>query len=103
MSANTSRSALDEALILSRLESLIDPEVGINVVDLGLIENIAFPAPDTVKVTMLVTSPGCPLRDTLARGAHNLLSAVPGIREVEVEVADEPAWTPHRIRPGALD
>lgn len=95
-------SAEQKESVLRALASIVDPEIGINIVDLGLIESIALPDPHSVVIEMLVTSPGCPLRETLAHGATEVLLAMPGIRHAEVRIVEHPAWNPRRIRPGAL-
>lgn len=89
--------------VRARLRALIDPEIGLNVVDLGLVHTIAVNPAGAVRVELLVTAPGCPLKDTLCDGATRLVSSLPGVTAADVCIVDEPAWHPGRIAPGALD
>ena len=82
------------------LRDVYDPELGINIVDLGLIYGIEV-AGDQVKVTMTLTTRGCPLHDSMARGAKAAVERIPGVSQAEVEVVWEPAWTPDRLSPAA--
>ncbi len=78
------------------LRRVVDPELGVNVVDLGLIYGIAV-ADGAVKVTMTLTAPGCPLAATLVRGVEEAARSVPGVVRAEVEVVWSPPWSPDRI------
>jgi metal-sulfur cluster biosynthetic enzyme len=94
---------ITEQQVLERLRSLLDPELGLNVVDLGLVESIRIEDNGQVFLSMLVTSPGCPLRETLRMGAFYLLSAMEGITKAHVEVVDHVTWTSDRIAPEVID
>jgi metal-sulfur cluster biosynthetic enzyme len=83
------------------LRHVIDPELGYNIVDLGLIYNVALRESGTVTVTMTTTTPGCPATGYLRQGAINSVSQVPGVRVVEVELTYEPRWTPEMMSPEA--
>ncbi|MBI2265683.1 MAG: metal-sulfur cluster assembly factor [Armatimonadetes bacterium] len=85
---------------LQHLSSVLDPELGINVVDLGLIEDIRFQE-GSIHVLMLVTTPGCPMQETLAQAVKGALEGRPGVDAVRVTVLSEPMWTPARISSGA--
>jgi uncharacterized protein involved in response to NO len=88
----------DPEAVLEALKSCYDPEVPVNVVDLGLVYGVLVR--DTyARVTMSMTSPGCPAADMLADSVARALTGVDGIDAVDVEVVDEPAWTPDRITP----
>jgi metal-sulfur cluster biosynthetic enzyme len=80
------------------LRQVLDPEAGLNIVDLGLIYGIEAPD-DAVTVTMTFTSPGCPAGQMLADAARQVIEAIPGVRSVAVEITFEPAWTPDSISP----
>ena len=97
---------LSEADILTALRDCYDPEVKLNLVDLGLIYGIATgPDPDStrawprqwVKVTMTLTTPQCPARGLIFELVNNRLSGIPDIGKVEVDLVWEPKWTAHRI------
>jgi metal-sulfur cluster biosynthetic enzyme len=82
--------------VMAALESCYDPEVPVNIVDLGLVFDVLVRG-DYARVTMGMTSPGCPASDMLEADVRKALRAVDGIDMVDVEVVDEPAWTPARM------
>ncbi|HEU0168114.1 MAG TPA: metal-sulfur cluster assembly factor [Chloroflexota bacterium] len=88
---------INEAAVLEALKEVIDPELGINVVDLGLIYDIAIDGSD-VLITMTLTTPGCPLHESIAEAVDEVVRLmVPGAGAVEVELVWDPPWTPDRI------
>jgi len=84
---------LTDELVLETLRQVIDPEIGCNIVDLGLIYRYAFKA-GKLTVTMTLTTPGCPMHDSIAEGVKNILLTLDGVNEVEVEVVWDPPWHP---------
>lgn len=97
---------LSEADILTALRDCFDPEVKLNLVDLGLIYAVETgPDPDStpawprqwVKVTMTLTTPQCPASGLIFEQVHNRLAGIADIGKVEVDLVWEPKWTPHRI------
>jgi len=84
---------LTDELVLETLRQVIDPEIGCNIVDLGLIYRYAFQA-GKLTVTMTLTTPGCPMHDSIAEGVKNILLTLDGVTEVEVEVVWNPPWHP---------
>ncbi|WP_438448240.1 metal-sulfur cluster assembly factor [Gorillibacterium sp. sgz5001074] len=78
------------------LKSVIDPELGINIVDLGLVYDVSE-ANGRVYVQMTLTTQGCPLHDTMVGGVKAALLAQPSVREVEVDLVWSPAWTPEHM------
>jgi metal-sulfur cluster biosynthetic enzyme len=84
---------INDAEVLATLRQVIDPELGCNVVDLGLIYNVAVAGPK-VTVVMTLTTPGCPMSESMARGAQNALLGLEGVEEVEVELTWDPPWHP---------
>jgi metal-sulfur cluster biosynthetic enzyme len=83
------------------LRELIDPEIGINVVDLGMIGEVVVTRDGAVVVEVKPTTPGCPMHDALAAGVQRLIGQLPGVSAVEVHFVYEPPWTPDRIAPEA--
>jgi metal-sulfur cluster biosynthetic enzyme len=75
------------------LTAVIDPELNVNIVDLGLIYDITIEE-GNVKVVMTLTTPGCPLHTMMTNGVRSALSGVEGIKNVEVEVVWSPPWSP---------
>jgi metal-sulfur cluster biosynthetic enzyme len=94
--------------ILTALHDCFDPEVKLNLVDLGLICDVSIePDPHStpalprqrVKITMTLTTPQCPASGLIFEQVHNRLASIPQISKVEVDLVWEPKWTPHRISP----
>lgn len=83
-------------------ENVYDPELNINVVDLGLIYNIEVSDENDVKITMTLTTPGCPLHSSIERGVRYCLQDMEEIRNLDVDLVWEPAWTPERMSPDAM-
>lgn len=92
--------ALDEAVLRDALYDVIDPELGYNIVDLGLIYGIALDG-GLVDVTMTMTTPGCPAQDYIVGGVEHRLGEVGGVTGVFVTVVWEPAWSPKKMSPEA--
>jgi metal-sulfur cluster biosynthetic enzyme len=84
---------LDEAKVLEALRQVIDPELGCNLVDLGLIYDVKIDG-GMVQVTMTVTTPGCPMHDSLRSGVHNALLSLEEVTDAKVELVFEPPWHP---------
>ena len=84
---------LNEALVLDTLRLVIDPELGCNIVDLGLIYSVAIAGND-VRVIMTLTSPGCPMHESLRWGAQNALLQLEAVNTAEVEIVFDPPWNP---------
>jgi metal-sulfur cluster biosynthetic enzyme len=84
---------LNEETILETLRQVIDPEIGCNIVDLGLVYRIACTG-GKLTVTMTLTTPGCPMHDSIAEGVKNILLTLDGVTNVEVEVVWDPPWHP---------
>jgi metal-sulfur cluster biosynthetic enzyme len=84
---------LDESTVLQALRQVIDPELGCNLVDLGLIYDVKIDS-GVVQVTMTVTTPGCPMHESLRLGVQNALLALDGVTVAEVELVFDPPWHP---------
>ncbi|WP_435921126.1 metal-sulfur cluster assembly factor [Paenibacillus sp. DYY-L-2] len=83
-------------LIREWLKEVYDPELGVNIVDLGLVFDIRDQG-NSVFVQMTLTTPGCPMHDTIVGGVRRVLEEQLGINEVEVELVWEPRWSPHMM------
>ncbi len=83
----------NEQLIFAALRQVIDPEIGCNIVDLGLVYSVAFDA-GKVRVTMTLTTPGCPMHESISWGVKNALMNLEGISDVEVDIVWDPPWNP---------
>lgn len=89
--------------ILEELKTVIDPELGINVVDLGLIYDINIDEENNVDINMTLTTPGCPLHDSITSGVRFVLEALEEVNKVNVNLVWEPAWSPDRMNRNARD
>lgn len=96
----TQAPALDDAAVLEALRDVFDPELGENVVDLGLVEAIAI-EPGHLRVTLLPTSVTCPMADLLLDDAQEALERLGARHGIDTEaVMDwEGAWDPQRLSP----
>ncbi|UNK19231.1 metal-sulfur cluster assembly factor [Paenibacillus sp. N3/727] len=82
--------------ILDRLREVYDPELGINIIDLGLVYEVRC-AQEEVCVVMTLTTPGCPMHDMMVSGVESALSELPDVADVHVQVVWEPQWTPEMM------
>jgi metal-sulfur cluster biosynthetic enzyme len=83
--------------IYAALHMVDDPELGINIVDLGLIYGVQMREDGFVTITMTLTTPGCPMHASLADGVGAALSQVPGVTGGEIHLVWEPRWTPDML------
>jgi metal-sulfur cluster biosynthetic enzyme len=90
-----------EAAVIDALRGVIDPEIGLDVVSLGLVYGVTFDADGDATVRMTMTTPACPLGEVIAEDAVNAARAVDGVGEVRVELVWDPPWTPDRMSPEA--
>jgi metal-sulfur cluster biosynthetic enzyme len=82
--------------VTDALRGVIDPELGLSVVELGLIYGIVVTG-GAVEVTMTLTARGCPLHDVMAEWVRAAVRRVPGVERVEVRLTFDPPWTPERM------
>ena len=83
--------------IVERLQDVYDPEIPVNVYDLGLIYNIVIDENNNVHITMTLTSPTCPVADYVIEMVREAAQDAPGVNDVEVELTFEPRWTPEMV------
>ena len=81
------------------LRKVKDPELGLNIVDLGLVYDITVNASNDIHVDMTLTSPGCPAGPQIMTDVEQVLQALPGAGDVELNLVWSPYWTPERIEP----
>ena len=86
-----------EGLIRKALKKIYDPEIPMNIVDLGLIYGLDFAPEDQVTVRMTMTGPGCPVAGILAEEVKTAVETVPGVKGAKVEVVWEPPWGPDKM------
>ncbi len=80
------------------LKDVFDPELGYNIVDLGLVYNVEI-VDTTVTVTMTMTTPGCPASDMIQGGVRHRLEQVLGVDEIIIDLVWDPPWSPHSMTP----
>ena len=91
----------DEESVRDALREVNDPEVGMNIVDLGLVYDVEV-SPVRVRVTMTMTSPTCPMGDYLVDSVRDAVRrAAPEVPDVEVKLVWDPPWTPERMNEDA--
>jgi len=90
--------ALSEDQVRLALRRVKDPEIGLNIVDLGLIYDVSLDGAD-VNVDMSLTSPGCPAGPQILHEAEEQLRSLRGVGGVNVNLVWSPPWTPERIEP----
>jgi metal-sulfur cluster biosynthetic enzyme len=91
---------VSEADVLAALQTVYDPELGLDIVSLGLIYDIKIHE-DTVQVLMTLTTPGCPMHDAIGIGAEWTLKQLPGINNVEIQLTWDPPWDPSHMSEAA--
>ena len=82
--------------VMKVLKQCYDPEIGINVVDLGLIYDVQVKN-DKVNIKMTLTTPGCPMHSFLTQNVQDKVKDVKGVKEVKVDLIWDPPWTPDRM------
>jgi metal-sulfur cluster biosynthetic enzyme len=95
-----SATQTDEIAAIEALRQVIDPEIGYNIVDLGLVYSVVI-ADGIAKVKMTLTTPGCPMHDSIADGVKNALLNLEGIADAEVKLVWDPPWHPSMISEAA--
>lgn len=92
---------IDRKLIADRLKLVLDPELGMNIVDLGLVYDIAC-SEESVEVRISMTTMGCPMSRYILKCVENVLSKIPGVVNYNVHVIWHPAWDRRMIDPSLL-
>ena len=82
------------------LKQIIDPEIGLNIADLGLVYDVTVDS-GQVEVKMTLTSPGCPVGPQILNGVKVVLEDLDGVDAVNVELVWEPFWSPEKMNPEA--
>jgi len=86
--------------VMNALRNCYDPEIPVNIVDLGLVYNVAIDE-DNVKVRMTLTTMGCPAHAYLMHQVQTEIEKIPGVKKAEVEIVWDPPWTPDKMNPEA--
>ena len=81
------------------LRAVKDPELGLNIIDIGLVYDVTVSDAGQAHVTMTLTSPGCPAGAEIMEDVRQTIADLEGVTGVEVELVWEPYWTPERMDP----
>jgi FeS assembly SUF system protein len=87
--------------IVQAISTVFDPEIPVNIWELGLIYDVAVDAAHTAVITMTLTAPGCPAAQSLPSEVASKVKAVPGVADAKVDVVWEPGWTKDRMSDAA--
>src|ERR1043166_5631239 len=89
--------------IRQALRQVKDPELDMNIVDLGLVYDVEVDdgggVGGLVRITMTLTSPGCPAGPMITNDIYKVVRAIDGVKDVDIDIVWEPYWTPDRIDP----
>ncbi|MFI5210551.1 MAG: metal-sulfur cluster assembly factor [Gemmatimonadales bacterium] len=88
-----------EESIRKALRQVRDPELNLNIIDIGLVYGVSVAENGDVKVTMTLTSPGCPAGPEIVGDVKRTVEELEGVGAAEVEIVWEPYWTPERMDP----
>lgn len=88
--------------IVLTLKNIYDPEIPVNIYDLGLVYDIDFDPSGTVAITMTLTAPNCPMADQLVEDVNREVAKVKGVKSVEVTLTFEPVWDKSMMSEEAL-
>ena len=99
--------AIAEDKVHEALKQVIDPELFVNIVDLGLIYDVTLEQQEdgktNVSIDMTMTSPACPAGPQLVANSKSVVGQIEGVGEVEIKIVMDPAWTPDRMTEDAKD
>jgi FeS assembly SUF system protein len=87
--------------IVEALKTVFDPEIPVNIYELGLIYDIDIQADGAVQVKMTLTSPGCPVAGSLPGEVQAKVAGVPGVTSAEIDLVWDPAWNPSMMSEAA--
>ncbi|HLG37575.1 MAG TPA: PqqD family peptide modification chaperone [Nitrososphaera sp.] len=96
-------TAVTEDQVYSALKKCMDPEIPVNVVDLGLIYGVKVDQGKDVDIRMTMTTRGCPLHDTLVSDVKRYVGKIPGIGNIGVEIVWDPPWTLEKMDPAVRE
>ncbi len=94
---NATEREATRAHIYEALHTVFDPELGVNVIDLGLVYGIELDEDGYVTIAMTLTTPGCPMHESISDGVGAAMQDIPGLTGGEIRLVWEPAWEPSRM------
>jgi FeS assembly SUF system protein len=96
-----SSGPVTEEQIIEVLKGCFDPEIPVNIYELGLVYGIAISAEGKVEITMTLTTPACPVAGSLPGEVEAKIRALPGVRDVKVDLVWDPVWNPNMMTEAA--
>lgn len=84
-------------IIRETLRAVVDPELHLNIVDLGLVYEIAEPSEGHIEITMTLTTPGCPVGSAMMQAVRRVVQSLPDVREATVNLTFDPRWSTEMI------
>ena len=94
---NSNKNKIELSEVIKFLETIYDPEIPVNIYDLGLIYDIKLLQDNDIKIKMSLTAPGCPVAGEMPGLVANTIANIPEVGLIEVELVWEPAWTKDRM------
>ena len=91
------QATLTREVVLDALKNVYDPEIPVNIVDLGLVYDVQVKNDSDIYVQMTLTFPGCGMGPFIAQQAEWAIQEIDGVEDVEIEMVFEPAWSPELI------
>jgi len=91
-------AVLSAETVRQALRQVKDPELDMNIVDLGLVYDVEV-EDGLVRINMTLTSPGCPAGPMITNDIYKVVRAIEGVQDVDIDIVWEPYWTPERIDP----
>ena len=86
-------------IVRKTLRQVKDPELGLNIIDIGLVYDVAVSDEGDVNIKMTLTSPGCPSGNEMMQDAKMVVEELEGVRSATVDLVWEPYWTPEKMDP----
>lgn len=83
--------------VIAALKTIYDPEIPVNIYDLGLIYDVKVDEEGAVSIAMTLTAPACPVAAMMPRQVEQRVREVPGVKDARVELVWDPPWTPERM------
>jgi FeS assembly SUF system protein len=87
--------------VIEMLATITDPEIPVNIYELGLVYDVEITDEGDTRVVMTLTTPNCPVAESMPGEVENRVGTVPGVRSVFVELVWDPPWTPDRMSEAA--
>ena len=88
---------LNESTVREALRTVYDPEIGLDIITLGLVYGITVSEEGAVDIRMTLTTPGCPMERVILEGIQHAVSKLDGVTKIAVDLVWEPRWSPDQI------